>query len=535
MTTYTLDDVRKMGDGKSYSLGDVQAMQPSFMDDVAQQGKNLFGGAVRGAGSIGATILSPLDMAKDVLAGKGLSLESNRQRRSDMDSALRNLGVNTDSFSYDAGKLGSEVAGTLGAGGIVGKGVRALSTTPRAMQIANAISSGGFATGSPLAKAAPFSAKVADLALRSAGGGINGAVSAGMINPSDAGTGAMIGGAFPVVTKSYGTLMGGAGKLLAGKPLTQDVKVLAERASALGIDIPADRLANSKPLNAIASGLNYVPFSGRSATEGKIQNQLNKALTRTFGQDSDNVTMALRKADDSLGGEFDRVLQSNKVKLDEPFLQNLVTAESRAQNELGSEGARIIKNQIEEILAKGTSGEIDGQAAYNIKRTLDRIGKRNSPEAFYANDLKRDLMGALNRSLGPKEAASFASTRQQYGNMLELRKLAQNGADGDVSIARIANLKNINNPELQELADISAQFLKPREGQHGAAQRALAALGIGSFAGIAPLASSMVAGRLANTVLNSNLARKGILGEQLTIPMLEDLYKAAPILGINAQ
>lgn len=119
--------------------------------------------------------------------------------------------------------------------------------------------------------------------------------------------------------------------------------------------------------------------------------------------------------------------------------------------------------------------------------------------------------------------------------MLELQKLAQNGAEGDVSIARIANLKNINNPQLQELADISAQFLKPREGQHGAAQRAAAGLGIGFFGGPLSLASSMAAGRLANTALNSNIAKKGILGEQLTIPMLEDLYKTAPILGINAQ
>jgi hypothetical protein len=51
----------------------------------------------------------------------------------------------------------------------------------------------------------------------------------------------------------------------------------------------------------------------------------------------------------------------------------------------------------------------------------------------------------LNRSLGPDEAAAFAKVRQQYGNMLDLEGIAQNGAEGGVSIAKLANMKNINN------------------------------------------------------------------------------------------
>jgi len=68
--------------------------------------QNLAGGAIRGAGSIGATIIAPYDMTLDALAGKGLSLASNRQRRADMDSALGMLGFDPESLSYKVGKFG---------------------------------------------------------------------------------------------------------------------------------------------------------------------------------------------------------------------------------------------------------------------------------------------------------------------------------------------------------------------------------------------------------------------------------------------
>ena len=119
MANYTLEDVRGMGAVKTYTLQDVQAMtnQSGMGDSIKQGAGNTLAGLVRGAGSIGATLLAPIDIAKDAISGKGLSLESNRQRRSDMDSALASMGAETDSFGYGAGKLTGEVLGTAGAGG----------------------------------------------------------------------------------------------------------------------------------------------------------------------------------------------------------------------------------------------------------------------------------------------------------------------------------------------------------------------------------------------------------------------------------
>ncbi|MNJ31934.1 Transglycosylase SLT domain protein [compost metagenome] len=484
--------------------GNFPRLGPDAGKELAGDLGNLVAGGIRGAGSIGATILAPYDIAKDALNGKGLSLESHRRRLADTEWALKDMGADQNSAAFQAGKLGAEIAGTAGMGGLLANGARLLPGASRITPLIESIGSGGFRVGGQTGAPA--------LATRAAGGAITGGASAGLVNPEDAGIGAAVGGAVPGAVSIVGNTTRGIGRAIRGGEVKPAVVELAKKAKDLGIDVPADRIVNSKPMNALAASLEYMPLSGRTATLDRTQSQFNRAITRTFGQDSDNVTMALRQAQDELGSKFDDVLKNNTVKMDQPFTDELATHTQRAANELEQGQASIITKQIDEIMAKVKKGEIDGQAAYNIKKTLDRIGQRNSPEAWYANDLKKSLMGVLNRSLKPEDAAAFAKVRQQYGTMLDLKKMAQNGADGDISIARVANMKNIGNPELQDLADIGAQFLKSRESPHGAMQRimlgGLGAAGAGSGI-VSPLlfGGAVAAGRGANAALNSNAIR----------------------------
>lgn len=522
----------------------IAAEEPSFMRSVGKSVRDLAAGAVRGAGSIGATIVQPGDMLVDYVKGDrqagltnlvtGKEPESrNEERRRKIDEGLRTMtGSDTDSMAYGAGKLGAEIAGTLGVGGAAGNAL--LRVAPKAVPLANALATGGFRAGT-----APGGV---NLLTRAVGGSVAGGASAGLIDPKLANTGAVIGGALPVAGVAAGKVAGKAGEVVGnairGGSVSPEVKALAERAKQLGIDIPADRLVNSRPLNAVTSGLNYVPFSGRAATEDKMVRQLTKAATRLIGQDSDNMAQALRKASDDLGAKFDSVLTGNSVNIDKQFATDLAEISNSASRELGADGLKAISGQIDELVAKGANGSIDGQAAYNIKRTLDRIGKRNAPEAFHALELKRALMGALDRSLGPTEAAAFAKTRQQYGNMIALDKIAKNGVEGDISVARLANMQNINNKDLQEIADIAAQFVKAREGQHGAMQRAVAGIAAGSVAGLPTLAGGAVAGRGVNMLLNSQAARNyvtqtpgavSIGANKLTQKIAPTIYRAAPV------
>jgi hypothetical protein len=492
---------------------DVSWYKPEVPSSVAAQDAALKREADTGrmVESEVASALSPLRGIKDVIdtgaswLARGISGKDEQARVDAQNKAGRD--------EYDAATKGSMVApvgrfgGNMAATAPVG-GLLAAPLSKAAPALSSAIRTGGMTTGRT---ATGLGGKAADLATRMAGGAITGGASAGLVDPEYAATGAVVGAATPPVLKGAGAVGHAIGRGLRGGGATPEVAALANRAKDLGIDIPADRLVNSKPLDAVASGLNYVPFSGRAASEARMNEQLNRAASRLMGQDTPNINKALRDASIDLGNKFDQTLRNTGVSLDQQLLHDAADVFNTAQRELGSDSLKAISSQIDELFDKGASGVIDGQAAYNIKRTLDRIGRRNTPEAYHALELKRVLMDALDRSLGPQGAQAFAQTRQQYGNMLALEKLAKNGVEGEISVARLANLSNINNQPLQELADIAAQFVKPREGQHGAMQRAVVGLTGATVAGPVTLGAGVVGGRAANAALNSNAMRNFML------------------------
>jgi len=149
---------------------------------------NTVAGAFRGAGSIGSTILAPYDVARGVIAGEGFSLDRNRQRREAITEGLRKMGAEPESTAFQLGKIGTEIAGTMGVPGAL---ARTATSAGAAAPVVAALRSGGLA--SPGLQSAAGNA-----ALRVAGGSAVGGSAAGLVNPDDITTGAVIGGALPV-------------------------------------------------------------------------------------------------------------------------------------------------------------------------------------------------------------------------------------------------------------------------------------------------------------------------------------------------
>ena len=177
---------------------------------------NIGAGAVRGAGSIGATLLWPWDKAQDIYHGarsptlSGLvtgqqPVSRNEQRRADMDAALRSLGADPESMAFQGGKLGAEIAGTLPVGGILGRAAAPML----GQRVGQALTTSGFATG---AAPSTLAGRAGDMALRMGAGGAVGGTSAAMVNPDDALTGAVVGSTLPPAVRA----LGGAGNMLGG-------------------------------------------------------------------------------------------------------------------------------------------------------------------------------------------------------------------------------------------------------------------------------------------------------------------------------
>jgi hypothetical protein len=212
---------------------------------------DLLAGAVRGAGSIGATLLTPIDAAARAV-GVQNDFIGRIDRRQAMDQALGGMGVDTDSLAFGAGKLGAEIAGTMGVGGALARGAAMLPGVARAAPVLDAIGSAGFKAGG-LTGARGVGARML-------GGGVTGGASAALVNPDDADTGAAIGALLPPALQAAGA----AGRAVGGALRSPQKRGGAEIAKALDLNDPQAVQAAIAQLRAAQS---LVPGSVPTAAQ----------------------------------------------------------------------------------------------------------------------------------------------------------------------------------------------------------------------------------------------------------------------------
>ena len=227
-------------DPKQVQWDDAPTFGGMFKDELlrpVRAVRDLAAGAVRGAGSIGATLLTPKDALEAAIArGMGADMPA-PERRNAMTEALRGMGADPESIAFGAAKIGAEIAGTAGIGSALAGGAQAMRAGPA---VVNALRSGGMVTGGRGA---------ADLALRAGAGAAVGGASAGMVDPSQAGTGALIGGALPGAISGagkFGSAVGGA-IYRAMTPEMQKQAVALAQATGRTIDEVASALQRRGP------------------------------------------------------------------------------------------------------------------------------------------------------------------------------------------------------------------------------------------------------------------------------------------------
>jgi hypothetical protein len=191
---------------------------------------NAAAGAIRGAGSIGATLLaSPRELGQDLMGGPGTS-----QRRADMTAGLQSMGADPQSLAFQGGKVLTEIGGTLGVGGGAANvlGRVAPTVAARAVPALEALRTGGMSSAGV--------AGAPGVALRMAGGGVNGAMAAGLVNPEDAAMGAGVGAVLPPALQAAGMAGHTVGSTARGMFAGEQTKGGMEIAKALDLKSPAE-------------------------------------------------------------------------------------------------------------------------------------------------------------------------------------------------------------------------------------------------------------------------------------------------------
>jgi hypothetical protein len=531
----------------------------SMLDEVKQGAGNLAAGAVRGAGSIGATLLAPFDMAKDALQGKGLSLESNRQRRADMDGGLQSLGAEPDSWMYKGGKLAGEIAGTAGAGGVLANGVRAAGATralsglePIVNGVARGLETGGFRVGE-------LAGTGLGAATRIGTGAAVGGTAAGMANPEDAGTGALIGGVLPGAVRVAGEAGKLAGKAVSG--LTKNTLGMTTGAGAetFGTAYRAGKEGGTSFLDNMRGNVQMTDvLDGAKDALSKMRiargNQYRSGMV-DIAKDKTVIDFApIESAVSSLqkmGSFKGQVINKNAAGTVDEVSDLVNQWKSLDPAEFHTpEGLDALKQAIGDVRDAtqfGTPGRKAADTAYNaVKAQIDlqapayaKVMKDYSQASEVLKEIEKSL------SLGNKAAADTSMRKLQslmrnnvntnYGNRLGLAKtLEENGADILPAVAGQAT-SSFTPRGLQGLAATGAglaSFTNPLT---------LAALPFTSPRLMGELsyglgAMSRRGGKAANSLLNSQaaLASGGgnLLGEPEALGLLtQGAYRAAPLLA----
>lgn len=388
-----------------------------FSKEGRQDLGNAAAGAIRGAGSIGSTVLAPLDMVSDAAEGKGLSLASNRQRRADIDATLQDAGADPSSLMYQGGKMAAEVGGTMGAGGaavnVVGR--VAPGVAKAAPGLMNAISSGGMSTG---ARVAPgFIPQAANLGTRVAGGAINGGLSAGLVNPEEAGVGAALGGAVPVVTKLAGAAGRAVGNAVSNRFATNNA---AEKiASTIGDDA-AIRQSIADIQTHYPKGAENIPASAAAITQNPKLAQLEQgsrlrssAPWYEFDQRQgkaafDNVMDATKEA-----GE----LGARKSVRAENWEQAWAKAEESQKPRVWTKRMTQFGGDLERAMQSPQSSNPEVRAVLeSINAELDRVGPSFSPAHL------QHIRANLNGKVQPMSSNVFKSAPRDNPAIISLKQ-----------------------------------------------------------------------------------------------------------------
>lgn len=380
-------------------------------------------------------------------------------------------------------------------------------------------------------------------------------------NAATSAAGSVVGGV--VIPKAVGAAVQGGKNALRGLAgnITPEALALAAKAEKQGIKVNAAQLGDSKFLKTLSSSLEQMPFTGAAKAASEQRGSFTRAVSRTFGEDTDKVTPAVYGAARTrLGQQFDDLSMRNTLNVDDTLMTRLDGILSEARQFGDDSTIKAVNSAYDRLLRQANAGadmtggkvgaktviEVPGAAYSSLDRELGNIIKNGGEKGDYVKRFQAAVRDGMDRSISSADKEAWDTARSQYKNLKAVRDVvARDAGDGNIPPAQLLN--SLNNSEagkeamamgtrgqLGELGRIGKQFVKDSVPNSGTAQRAIAMglIGGGGFAfGASPmevagmLAGGATAGKLINKVLMSPKVIESLGKQGLTV---KDLMKMPP-------
>jgi len=276
-----------------------------------------------------------------------------------------------------------------------------------------------------------------------------------------------------MIAGPFMTALGTIGQKIGGKVVGNigySTAELAKRAEELGINLKATQVSSSPLLKKYDQVSGMLPFSGAQGTSDTQIQQFTRAVSRTMGLDTSELTPQVVEDQRQLVGKsIGNIYKNSTVKVDQPFAQDLTRVANDAQVTHTDNELKPVYNQIKNVVSKiNQNGEISGEAFHGLSKynvTLSKAQQSSNPNiANSANQIYNALDDLLERNLPPDQLASLRQAKSQYKSIKTVEPLVDQSAEGYVSPLKLMQ-KVINSPggklrsgELGELADIGRKF-----------------------------------------------------------------------------
>jgi hypothetical protein len=396
-----------------------------------------------------------------------------------------------------AGELGAEVIGTLPVGGAIAAPLTKF--VPAAAPLAQAIRTGGFSGG--------------NLATRAAGGAALGGTSAAIINPEEAGTGALIGAAVPFVAPPVVQALAKSSGFLKDAFTGQ---LAAVKAGKISRDVAGNQIA------AIRAALAAAPddLTAAQATAG-VQKNAFQALG-AFANKTDEMSLKLKQQADADISQLQRMAEGGNAT----EMRRAYEASIKRLNQLTADMRNV------ELQAAN-------QAAQTANRLAPQLQQR---EASMINALRQGvpapvpapLSGGLiqgtvtgpartgqstvaagTEALQRANVADDAARRLMVSRSRGARGVVSEGPVPGVDDKKIERANRFVAEQWQETSDTFANIARQRRAEAGFLERQIGSL---EDYGLSPLDASKIVG-----AIDTRLSTPGIRASSNVVKVLETI------------
>lgn len=222
-----------------------------------------------------------------------------------------------------------------------------------------------------------------------------------------------------------------AGRLANGIVQSPAARQAMQRAKDLGVRMNLPQALDNPQLNTVSSALSRLPLSGSEKFAAGQRADFNRAVSATFGANSDQIDSSVYAAAKArIGGKFNELSERNELPLG-PDLMERLSAVLQEARDFGDEATvRAVQSAINRAVDQSSNGILPGRAYQSLDSSLGKLMKNGGEKAMYLGQVRDSLRNAMDDSITPLDQAAWRTAREEYRNLKTIRDLAAK-ADGE--------------------------------------------------------------------------------------------------------